>query len=69
MIIKSIILLILTTIAVTSVAATAPITTMLTIQKRLAGFLDVCQVRLRISTHVHVTLIEDNDSFQLIGGR
>ena len=33
MIIKSIILLILTAIAVTSVAATAPITTMLTVQQ------------------------------------
>ena len=29
---------------------------------RFAGFLDVCQVRIRISTHVHVTQIEDNDS-------
>jgi hypothetical protein len=37
MIIKSIILLILTTIVVTSVAATAPITTMLTVRKVYAN--------------------------------
>ena len=57
----------LAAIAITSVAATSPITTVLTVQKVYAtcGFLDVCQVRIRILIHVHVIQIEDNNQTPL----